>query len=101
MPRARRTKRRVGRKSRRRVRGGSKIWGFLKKANKWLRKTGAISKGTRFLANNTKMPYVGKIAKYSKQLGYGCGGSLRLAGQGGGSLGYGRRRRVVRRRRRR
>jgi hypothetical protein len=63
------------------MRGGS-LGSFLRKANRWLRRTGAISKATGFLSRNTGLPYVKAISRYSKMAGYGKkqGGALRLAG---------------------
>ncbi len=73
------------RRPRRSQRGGSwwrSLWKFGKKANTWLRKTHAFSKGAR-LAHDLGVPVIGEIGNVASQ------------------LGYGKRKRTVRRRRRR
>lgn len=80
---------------------GGNFWKKLKqfaiKANRWLRKTKAISKSAK-LANDFGVPYADKIGKVAKMTGYGrrkvrrrrrggnlggnFGGSLKLAGSG-------------------
>jgi hypothetical protein len=94
--------RRTGARSKRRIRGGNRFMSFLKKANKFLRKTGAVSKISGALAS-AGVPYAGKVSAISRQLGYGYGRrgmGLRLAGRGlstsGGMCG---RRRIRRQRR--
>jgi hypothetical protein len=72
---------------------------FLKKANKFLRRTGAVSKISGALGS-MGVPYASTISKYSGMAGYGHRGKgLKLAGMGLSTTG-GRRRRVRMRRRR-
>lgn len=56
---------------------------FLKKANRWLRKSKIISKVGRALGDSG-IPYASKIGDIAGKLGYGRrrGGALRLAGAG-------------------
>jgi hypothetical protein len=98
----RRTMRRTGARSKRRIRGGNRFMSFLKRANKFLRKTGAVSAISGALGK-AGLPYASNISKYSKMAGYGYGRrgmGLRLAGRGlstsGGMCGH---RRIRRRRR--
>lgn len=84
MPRRRTTKRSTALQRRRVYRRGMRGKGFmsfLKKANRWLRKTKVLSTVGKALGA-AGVPHVGKYAGMA------------------GKLGYGRRRRVVRRRRR-
>ena len=81
----------------RRQRGGSfikKLWGFAKKANRFLRKTKLISRSAG-VANKFGLPYADKVGKVAKMTGYGrkirrrrrtrggnLGGALKLSGAG-------------------
>ena len=85
--------RKVARRRPRRIHGGS-LKSLLSKANKWLRKSKAISKGTRFLADNDGPSWLKHVSRGARAVGYGrrvrrrrrtggsLGGSLRLAGMG-------------------
>ena len=85
----------VVRRRPRRVNGGS-FRSFLSGANKWLRKTKALSKAGRFLSD-AGVPYAGNMGKVASVLGYGRGrtvrrrrrtkgGALSLGGSRGGAL---------------
>jgi hypothetical protein len=78
---------------RRRVKRGGSIFGWLKKANTFLRKHKVLSTAGN-LIGKTGLPYasqIGKAGKYAGMAGYGhhrgrgttpTGGALRLAGMG-------------------
>jgi len=67
----------VARRRTHRRRGGS-FWGFLKKANSWLRRSGAISKVANALGS-AGVPFASKIGSVAGTLGYG----RRRRGRGG------------------
>jgi hypothetical protein len=88
------TMKRKGTMRRRRVKRGGSLFGWLKKANSFLRKHKILSTGASLFAK-TGLPYasqIGTAGRVAGQLGYGTtptggryrrqGGSLRLAGAG-------------------
>lgn len=91
MPTQRRT---VVKRRPRRIHGGS-FKSFMSGANKWLRKTKLLSKGSRLL-HDAGVPYAGDLGKVAGMAGYGkkrivrrrrrkgaglsLGGGLRLSG---------------------
>ena len=105
MPRYTATKKRGGRRAtskartavvRRRLarQHGGNFWKnlrkFAKKANKWLKKTKAVSKGANFAADIGIMPGVTKnIGKAARMAGYGRKRTVRRRRRRGGNLGGG------------